>query len=82
MDNLEYERKYLSQGLKRIAGVDETVWTDLYRLNKAEIALELSGLIERLSAYKTAIDEENWGELSALLKEGRLMREKIKREND
>lgn len=70
------------QDMTRIAGVDERVWTDLYRLNKDEISIELSGLIERLSAYQTAIEEERWGDLSALLKEGRLIRETIKRKND
>ena len=70
------------QDMTRIAGVDERVWTDLYRLNKVEISVELSGLIERLSAYQSAIAEERWDDLSALLKEGRLIRESIKRKND
>ena len=70
------------QDMTRIAGVDEKIWTELYRLNKDEIATELTGLIKHLSAYLEAIEGERWDELSGLLKEGRLIRETIKRKND
>lgn len=70
------------QDMTRIAGVDERMWTKLYLYNKERIVEELNGLIEHLTEYRDAIltDDENL--LSEKLKEGRLIREKIKRNND
>lgn len=70
------------QDMTRIAGVDEKMWTQLYFYNKACILDELNGLIENLAKYRDAIAEGNENALSDLLKEGRLIRENIKRGND
>ena len=67
------------QDMTRIAGVDERMWTELYLYNKDCIVEELSRLIEKLSQYREAIRAENAEELSNLLKEGRLIRETIKK---
>lgn len=68
------------QDMTRIAGVDETVWTPLYACNRENIARELSGLIERLNVYRDALLAGDDEKLSQALKEGRLIRERIKRE--
>ena len=70
------------QDMTRIAGVDEKVWTPLYACNRANILEELDGLIARLSVYRDALKDEDDEKLSQTLKEGRLIRETIKRNND
>ncbi len=70
------------QDMTRIAGVDETVWTPLYACNRENIINELGGLIDRLSVYRDALIEKDDEKLSETLKEGRLIRETIKRGND
>lgn len=66
------------QDMTRIAGVDETMWTELYMYNKPFILDELDGLITNLSAYREAIEKEDAEALSEALRNGRLIRERIK----
>lgn len=66
------------QDMTRIAGVDENIWTQLYGCNRGNLLKELSGLISHLTAYETALKNKDDKLLSKLLKEGRLIREKIK----
>ena len=68
--------------MTRIAGVDETMWTQLYMANRDCIETELKGLIDNLSVYLKAIENGDERALSEALKEGRLIRETIKRGND
>ena len=70
------------QDMTRIAGVDERVWTPLYACNRKNIIHELEGLIEQLNKYHQALKNEDDEMLSETLREGRLIREKIKRGND
>ncbi len=70
------------QDMTRIAGVDEKIWTELYFANRDNVLGELEGLIEHLSAYRDALKDEDSEKLSACLKEGREIREKIKCGND
>lgn len=69
------------QDMTRIAGVDETVWTPLYASNRENIIKELNGLIDHLSVYRDALVAEDYEKLSDTLKEGRLIRENVKRDN-
>jgi prephenate dehydrogenase len=66
------------QDMTRIAGVDEKMWTQLYMFNRENILTELTGLIERLQTYQTALAEQDEQTLTSLLKEGREKRESIK----
>ena len=70
------------QDMTRIAGVDETVWTPLYAYNRENILHELNGLIAHLETYRDALQTQDDKKLSDCLKEGRLIRETIKRRND
>ncbi len=70
------------QDMTRIAGVDENVWTPLYACNRENIIAELDGLIEHLTTYLDALKEGDDEKLAKTLKEGRLIRETIKRNND
>lgn len=70
------------QDMTRIAGVDESVWTPLYACNRENIFNELNGLIENLTVYRDALAKGDDEKLSQTLREGRLIRETIKRNND
>ena len=70
------------QDMTRIAGVDELVWTPLYAYNRNNILNELNGLIEHLSEYRNALSQGDDEALSELLRQGRLIRECIKKEKD
>jgi prephenate dehydrogenase len=66
------------QDMTRIAGVDEHIWTQLYMSNKDFVLTELEGLIDHLERYKFALQNEDEDALSEALKQGRVIREKIK----
>ncbi len=70
------------QDMTRIAGVDETVWTPLYASNRENIIRELEGLIGHLSEYLDALKSGDDKALSEALKEGRFIRETIKRNHE
>ena len=70
------------QDMTRIAGVDETVWTPLYAHNRQNIVKELNGLIKHLQVYADALQKQDDEALSNALKEGRLIRETIRRKDD
>ncbi len=70
------------QDMTRIAGVDEGIWTELYFCNREEILAELDGLIAHLAEYRRAIERKDEAALSNALKEGRLIRERIKYKRD
>lgn len=70
------------QDMTRIAGVDETVWTPLYACNRENIIAELTGLIDNLSVYLDALKNKDDTKLAETLKEGRLIRETIKKNNE
>ena len=67
------------QDMTRIAGVDENIWTELYLCNRENVLRELTLMIEHLKEYQQAILANNAEDLSVCLKEGRLIRETIKR---
>ena len=70
------------QDMTRIAGVDEAVWTPLYAYNRENIITELDGLIKNLAVYRDALVNKDDQKLSETLKEGRKIRETIRRPND
>jgi len=67
------------QDMTRIAGVDENVWTQLYMMNAKNLSEEIDGLIKNLSVYSEALKRGDEKALKEALKEGRLLREGIKR---
>ena len=68
--------------MTRIAGVDERMWIQVYMYNRECIVEELDGLIRNLTVYKDAISANDAQKLEEELKNGRLIRETIKRNND
>ena len=70
------------QDMTRIAGVDEQMWTQLYMANRDYVQTELEGLIDNLTVYLQALKDGDEAKLSKALKDGRLIRETIKRADD
>lgn len=57
--------------VSRVATVDENLWSGLFLQNGDNLCRELEGLIGRLAAYKSAIEEGDEPALRALIREGR-----------
>lgn len=56
--------------LSRVAKLNETMWTELFLLNRENLVIEIEGMIERLQQYRDAIDAANEKDLWDLLHEG------------
>ena len=78
------EHKGLSAGsfkdLTRVAYLNETMWTELFLENKKNLINEISGLINNLNKYKSALENDNADELKELLKCGRELKEALDNE--
>lgn len=59
------------QDVSRVATVDETLWTDLFLLNKENLLTEIDDLIAHLSAYRVALADDNAAALSDTIRLGR-----------
>ena len=66
------------QDLTRVAKLNETMWTPLFILNKDPLCFEIQYIIDRLSEYKNAIENEDYDTLKALLHDGRVLKENTK----
>lgn len=63
------------QDMTRVALLDETLWTELFFLNRDELLCETDGLIARLKEYRNALamgDEDRMEQLLRLGKEAHL----------
>ncbi|MDD2189877.1 MAG: prephenate dehydrogenase [Eubacteriales bacterium] len=56
--------------LSRVARLNETMWTELFMLNRKNLVEEIDGMIERLHEYRDAINDGKEKELCELLREG------------
>lgn len=56
--------------LSRVAKLNETMWTELFLLNRENLVTEIDGMIERLQEYRDAIKEGKEKDLWDLLHEG------------
>ena len=63
--------------LTRVAWLNENMWSELFMENRDNIIFEIDTIINSLSKYKDAIENNNLKELTTLLREGRLKKEKI-----
>ncbi len=63
--------------MTRVAWLNERMWTELFSENSDYLIKELSYIINSLTEYKTALENNDNETLMALLKEGREMKEKI-----
>lgn len=61
----------------RVAGVNEVLWTDLFLTNRDALLEELDIFVSDLLKVRNALADRDEEEMKRLLKEGRLIREKI-----
>ena len=56
--------------LSRVAKLNETMWTELFLLNRENLVTEIDGMIDRLQQFRDAIKDGKEKDLWALLHEG------------
>lgn len=64
------------QDMTRVALLEESMWKDLFLLNRDNLLIELDNIIKNLTEFRTAIDNNNEELLVKLLKEGKEIKEK------
>lgn len=73
------ERKGYSAGsfmdVSRVATADENLWSELFLYNRENLCQEIDTLIANLTAYREAIQTNDKEKLSAIIQEGRLIKE-------
>ncbi|MBR4554036.1 MAG: prephenate dehydrogenase [Ruminococcus sp.] len=62
--------------LTRVAKLNEDMWTSLFMLNRGPLLDEINHIIDRLSEYREALENEDSEKLHELLREGRILKEK------
>lgn len=62
--------------LTRVAWLNEAMWTELFLDNREPLLTELDTIISSLSEYRTAIREGDRDRLRALLRDGRVAKER------
>ena len=63
--------------MTRVARLSEAMWTELFFDNREALLPEVEGLIERLSAYRDALRDGDREQMTALLREGREIKESL-----
>ena len=67
--------------MTRVARLNELMWSELFLENAEHLTEEIDGMIEHLKAYREAVAEKDREKLTALLKEGRELKELADRED-
>ena len=62
--------------LTRVAKLNEDMWTSLFLLNREPLIDEISHIISCLEDYRDALSSQDAERLKALLREGRILKEK------
>lgn len=63
--------------LTRVAWLNPDMWAELFLENKENLLFELRTIIENLTAYQTAMEQEDFGTLRQLLEDGRRIKEEV-----
>jgi prephenate dehydrogenase len=63
--------------MTRVARLNETMWSELFALNREALLRELDGIIARLGAYKDALSANDEETMAALLRDGRERKEML-----
>lgn len=66
------------QDLTRVAKLNEDMWTPLFLMNKNALCFEIDYIIDRLTEYRNAIENNEADTLKELLREGRILKENTK----
>ena len=67
--------------LTRVAWLNENMWTELFLENKEPLIFELEHIINSLTEYKNAIEQDDGDTLRSLLRDGRIAKEKVDGKN-
>ncbi len=63
--------------MTRVAWLNENMWTELFLENKQPLLFELDTLIRSLEEYRDAIEKNDSTRLRALLRDGRIAKERV-----
>lgn len=63
--------------LTRVAWLNPDMWAELFLENKEHLLFELRTIIENLTAYQTAMEQEDFAALRQLLEDGRRIKEEV-----
>lgn len=63
--------------MTRVAWLNENMWTELFHENSEYLIKELQFIIDSLTEYKTALENDDKDTMRALLRDGRILKEKI-----
>jgi len=63
--------------MTRVARLNETMWTELFFDNRDALLPEVEGLVERLTAYRDALRDNDRESMMQLLREGREIKESL-----
>lgn len=63
--------------LTRVAWLNPDMWAELFLENKEHLLFELHTIIENLTAYETAMEQEDFDTLRQLLEDGRRIKEEV-----
>lgn len=61
--------------LTRVAKLNENMWTELFLMNREPLLFEINNIIQKLTQYQKAIEDNDSETLKELLKEGRELKE-------
>lgn len=62
--------------LTRVAKLNEDMWTNLFECNKDALLFEINTIIEHITEYRDALQNNDTEMLRGLLKDGRILKEK------
>ena len=63
--------------MTRVAWLNENMWTELFLENKQPLIYEIDTIIKSLSEYRDAIENDDADTLRALLRDGRIAKERV-----
>ncbi len=63
--------------LTRVAYLNENMWAELFLENRDNLANEIDSIVNNLVQYKEALEAEDREKLTELLRDGRILKEKI-----
>lgn len=63
--------------MTRVARLNETMWTELFFDNREALLPEVEGLVQRLTAYRDALRDNDRDRMMQLLREGREIKESL-----
>lgn len=67
--------------LTRVAWLNENMWSELFLENREPLLFELEHIIDSLTEYKNAIEQNDGDTLRSLLRDGRIAKEKVDGKN-